>query len=108
MALITFLVRYLIILAFGHRDAVVHISGFSGSHVVPLQFVLLKIAKWFKYYVIYELRGGYVIGNYENASKRYQKLFIRSLNDADYVFYQGLENIHYFSSLSKQKKLLLS
>lgn len=84
--------RFCLIIGFGTRkDTVVHISGFTGQYM-PLEFLSIVLAKLFGYKVTYEIRGGGIIGFYNNGGLFYKYLFTTAVKLADTVFSQGFEN----------------
>ena len=87
-------------LLFSSRKSIVHLSGFAGVTIFN-EYVLMHIFKGLGFRVIYELRGGGVIGFWENGSNSYKKMFHYLIEQACYVFSQGQENISLLQSITK-------
>lgn len=73
------------------QNSVVHISGFTGQYM-PLEFSAVSLAKLLGFNTTYEIRGGGIEGNYKNGSSLYKWMFRTTVQNADTVFSQGLEN----------------
>lgn len=81
-----------VVLAFKNRwNAVVHISGFTGSYM-PLEFSSVLASKLLGYNTTYEIRGGGIESNYEAGNAVYKWMFRQTVRLANTVFSQGLEN----------------
>lgn len=73
------------------RNSIVHIVGFYGP-MIYLECFLISIAKFLRYKVVYEMRGGGADLYYEEGTVLYHKAFHKALHKADVIFTQGLEN----------------
>lgn len=96
--------KYAWLLLWGRRkNAIVHISGFAAKYLPPFQFLLIIIARILGYKVVYELRGGRIIDNYEEYAQWY-KFFVRlTLKYSTYIFSQGYENIEFIKRIVPMK-----
>lgn len=82
------------------KNTIVHISGFTGLYM-PLEFLSVLTSKLLGYKVTYEIRGGGIIGFYNDGNSVYKWMFRKAVNYADTVFSQGLENKDLISSKSR-------
>lgn len=73
------------------KNSIVHISGFTGAYM-PIEWLSVMLAKLLGYGVTYEIRGGGIVGFYNDGNKIYKWLFTSTLKLADHVWSQGLEN----------------
>lgn len=60
----------------------------------------MHIMRCLGYKVVYELRGGGAVGFWKKGSVSYKKMFAYLINNACYVFSQGLENIPMLNDIS--------
>lgn len=81
------------------QDACVHISGFTGAYMV-LEVVSVGISKMLGYNTIYEIRGGGIVGFYDNGSIIYRWMFREAVILANHIWSQGYENIDLIKSIS--------
>ena len=81
------------------KKSVVHVSGFTGTYM-PIEWLSVILAKLLGYKVTYEIRGGGIVGFYKNGRKLYKWLFRSTLNAANHIWSQGLENKGLINSLS--------
>ena len=89
------------VLLFQKRErAVVHISGFTGLYM-PLEFLSVLTSRLLGYKVTYEIRGGGIIGFYNDGNFVYKWMFRKAINYADTVFSQVYENKELISSKSR-------
>lgn len=91
-------VKFFFLLAFGKRQAIVHVAGFYGS-TIGTEVVVMRMAKLFGYQTVYELRGGGAVKYYEEGTKRYRRQFAYLVRKADMLFSQGMENKPLLDSL---------
>ena len=90
---------YIKVLLFGRRqNSVVHISGFYGA-MIYFEFLLICIAKCFRYHVVYEMRGGGADTYFMNGNSFYRYIFKAAIKKANVIFTQGGENIPLIKSL---------
>lgn len=73
------------------KNAVVHISGFTGSYM-PFEFLSVLSSKLLGFNTTYEIRGGGIVGNYEEGNSIYKWMFKQTVKCANTVFSQGKEN----------------
>lgn len=84
------------------KNSVVHISGFTGAYM-PIEYCSVCIAKLLGFKVIYEIRGGGIIQCYNEGSVLYKKLFHYTVNMADHIWSQGMENKDLICSNTKSR-----
>lgn len=80
------------------RNVVLHFSGFAWK-TIPLECIIIRIAKWIGCRLVYEIRGGGLIDTYKNGGNGYRNKLQYILTHADYIFSQGEENIPLINSL---------
>lgn len=97
------LLKLAIKLSYNKRhNSVVHIAGFTGQYL-PYEFLSVLTAKVLGYKVIYEIRGGGIIGFFNNGNFIYKYLFKATIRIADTIFSQGLENKELITGNSKSE-----
>ena len=79
--------------------ALVYTVGFYEKNL-PLEYVVLKIAKIFGRTTVYEARNGRLVGAYNEGGKLYKKLMEATLKMADTVFAQGAEYLPLIHSVT--------
>ena len=100
------ILSYTIILAFGRRkDSIVHIAGFYGP-MIYFEYIIISIAKLFRYKVVYEMRGGGAEYYFNQGSKSYRRVFALALCKSDAIFSQGRENIPLIHMINKDIKII--
>jgi len=87
-------------LLFASRKSVVHLSGFAGVTILN-EYVLMHLIRGLGFQVIYEIRGGGIVGFWDSGTAHYKKMFSYLLNSACCVFSQGEENLPLFQSITK-------
>lgn len=98
-------IKYTGILLLGRRRrSVVHIAGFYGN-MIFFEHLLVSIARFLGYFVVYEMRGGGAVYHYEHDSDSYRRLFRKTIKKANYVFTQGLENNPLIKSCDKDARI---
>lgn len=96
---------YFTTLLFGRRNkSIVHIAGFYGT-MIYFEYILVFLAKFLRYRVIYEMRGGGADFYYEKGNYLYKKCFSNVINLCDTVFSQGIENKTLILKLSPNKNI---
>ncbi len=86
-------------LMFAPRKSIVHLSGCAGVTILN-EYVLMHIMRGLGFRVIYEIRGGGIVGFWDNGSTHYKYMFNYLLNSACCVFSQGKENFPLFHSIT--------
>ncbi len=87
-------------LLFAPRNSLVHLSGFAGKTILN-EYVLMHIMRGLGFKVIYEIRGGGIVGFWDNGSPAYRKMFSYLVNNACSIFSQGKENFPLLQTISK-------
>lgn len=88
-------------LLFGCRhNTVVHIAGFTGIYM-PLEMLSVIFAKILGYNTTYEIRGGGIIGYYNNGNTLYRRMFRLTVQIADNIWSQGYENKTLIKQISR-------
>lgn len=90
----------MILLVSSRKDCVVHISGFTGIYM-SYEFMSVLLARILGYKVIYEIRGGGIINNYESGSSFYKIVFKNTIKLANHIWSQGKENERIIKEFSK-------
>lgn len=79
-------------LLFGYRkNSIVHISGFTGAYMI-YEMISILTAKLLGYKIVYEIRGGGIIGFFISGNFIYRNCFRFSIKMSECTFSQGLEN----------------
>lgn len=103
--IITNIVQYIITLLVGRRNnSIVHIVGFYGP-MIYFEYILILIAKFLRYKVVYEMRGGGAETYYNNGGRLYCKIFNIALRKVDAIFTQGMENISLIKKINKEASI---
>lgn len=89
--IVSVLKMFFVLIGKKRQNAVVHISGFTGQYM-PLEFSAVSLSKFLGFNTTYEIRGGGIESNYQNGSSLYKWMFRTTVQTADTVFSQGLEN----------------
>lgn len=90
---------FCILLFKSRHKSVVHISGFTGTYM-PIEWMSIMLARVLGFIVVYEIRGGGIVGFYDKGGWLYKWLFHSALNSANHIWSQGLENKDLINKLS--------
>lgn len=88
-----------IILIFGSRRAIVHISGFYGPTVF-CEYLFVILAKLLNYNIVYEMRGGGAETFHQQGSALYRHCFRQIVRKSNVIFSQGIENEPFLKTLA--------
>ncbi|MCR5696844.1 MAG: glycosyltransferase [Marinilabiliaceae bacterium] len=82
------------------KNVVFHYSGFAWKTIL-LEYIIIRVAKFWGCHLIYEIRGGGLLKTYAESGNGYKNKLKYILNHSDYVFSQGQENIPLITKLSE-------
>lgn len=75
----------------GRKRAIVHVSGYTGKYL-PIELFSILVSKVLLCKVIYEIRGGGIVEEYEDRGYMYKLMFKSAVSIPNVVFSQGMEN----------------
>lgn len=97
------IIKFFCILLLGRRkNSIVHIAGFYGS-TIYFERILVGISHLLGYRTIYEMRGGGAIDYYTYGTRLYRHVFAATIQQADYIFSQGMENKQLIDEIAPNK-----
>lgn len=92
-----------VVKALGHigryKEAIVYVVGFYEKNL-PLEWLILSLAKLFGRLTIYEARNGRLVNAYNERNELYKFLMKKTLNLAEIVFAQGEEYLPFIKNVT--------
>ena len=94
------LIKIIIKIIFGSRRSSAFLHLTYAGPLVPYEFVITKVVKFFGYRSLIYHKGGQVLDYYNNGTERHRKLFKKTINLQEKVFLEGYESLKLVEGIS--------